>query len=357
MTVNHVKPEVVGAVNGVLVMSSPVSAVTVRVLYGMANTDLILLSWDGHADLVLPQQGNPDGEVGFSVPPAAVAAVVGKTIEVLYTVIRSDVAEPSDILALSVQAAAEVQPVITGVTGASGSVENEGETIDTVLTINGSAGANVNLDIWDGSMSVGDTLTTNTGSWSLTFSGLTQSYHRISAKTVGGNLISEPWGFTIVAKPVSGFEDFEAASTGRIDHQITLASGLKVGPYAPYHTPPSIGNSGGAQGEHGVRFLYITVDGVKDGSVMCILPSSGVFRKVSFAMWTVSGNARNCTVSWLNQTGAIVDTIKIVTPGLGGGTFILNYTARSGNAITGFEMWTKQYESGRLACDSISWSE
>jgi hypothetical protein len=80
---------------------------TVEVAYpGILGTDEIRVRWDGHEDVTDPvtQPGNPAGSVQFALPPAALAPVLGKTVEVRYVVTRGGRQVESDALSLTVQA-------------------------------------------------------------------------------------------------------------------------------------------------------------------------------------------------------------------------------------------------------------
>ncbi|WP_095092405.1 Ig-like domain repeat protein [Pseudomonas sp. Irchel 3A5] len=199
MNANYPQPTVVEAPSGVLDPNA-VNGATVRVTYVMEDTDLIFLSWDDRADLVAPKYGNSSGTTDFLVPRAGVTDAAGKTIEVIYTVIRSGVTQPSIALSLIVEAVdTEVKPIILKVTGASGDVPDGGETPDNMLTISGIAGSGVTLDIFDGSYPVEVVVAQSDGSWRLTLSGLTETEHRITAKNSGGQLVSQAWSFTVNA--------------------------------------------------------------------------------------------------------------------------------------------------------------
>ena len=195
------QPLVVEADDGVLDPSNAVNGATVRVTYEMLDTDLILLSWDGRADLLAPKRGNVTGTVDFSVPPAAVVEAADRTIEVVYTVIRSGTTQPSIALDLTLEAVdTEVKPVILKVTGAEGDVENGGVTPDNLLTLSGTAGFSVTLDVFDNAYPIETIVAEGDGSWRLTLSGLTETHHSITAKTAGGQLVSDAWSFTVAAR-------------------------------------------------------------------------------------------------------------------------------------------------------------
>jgi len=97
-------PVVIQAPGGVLNPIDAINGATVVVTYTvMIPTDFIGLSWNGLDNLVPVQPGNTLGSVTFTLPASAVAAVIGKTIPVIYTVVRKGVTLPSETLNLTVQ--------------------------------------------------------------------------------------------------------------------------------------------------------------------------------------------------------------------------------------------------------------
>jgi len=101
-------PTVVQAPDGTLNPMDAISGATVVVSYDdMQPTDTIGLSWNGLDNLVSTQPGNAIGSVTFTVPASAVAAVIGKTIPVLYAVVRNGFGKPSWELPLTVETLAE----------------------------------------------------------------------------------------------------------------------------------------------------------------------------------------------------------------------------------------------------------
>ncbi|UXZ96951.1 hypothetical protein K3169_03285 [Pseudomonas phytophila] len=226
------KPSVVEAVNDVLDPQNALNGATVRVDTATVDSDLIILSWDNHVNLVPAQPGNPSGPVEFLVPAAAVTAVMGKTIEVGYTVVAAGAAKPSQILDLTVlEVEAEVKPTISNVTGASGDVPDGCETPDNLLTLYGTAGSGVTLDVFDNAYPVETVVAESDGSWELTLSGLTESEHIITAGNVGGQWVSDPWSFTVSTTPNLSREDFEAEPVREFPtntQRIRFTSGLSL---------------------------------------------------------------------------------------------------------------------------------
>jgi hypothetical protein len=101
------KPTVAQAPGGTLNPIDAISGATVVVTYDMLPTDTVGLSWNGLDNLVPSQPGSALGSVTFTIPASAVAAVIGKTIPVLYAVVRNGVAKLSEVLDLTVQTLAD----------------------------------------------------------------------------------------------------------------------------------------------------------------------------------------------------------------------------------------------------------
>ncbi|MBC3950977.1 hypothetical protein [Pseudomonas folii] len=97
------EPTVSQAPGGILNPIDAINGATVVVTYAMQTTDTIGISWNGQDNLVPTQPGSTLGSVTFTIPDSAVATVIGKTIPVLYAVVRNGVAKPSTVLNLTVQ--------------------------------------------------------------------------------------------------------------------------------------------------------------------------------------------------------------------------------------------------------------
>ncbi|MEX6662567.1 hypothetical protein [Pseudomonas sp. W2-17] len=94
-------PAVLEATAGVLVPISVINGVTVQISYpNPLLSDVIALLWNGKGDAVLWQDGA--ATITFTVPPAEIGPVVGKTIDVQYAVRRGTLWSPSPALKLNV---------------------------------------------------------------------------------------------------------------------------------------------------------------------------------------------------------------------------------------------------------------
>lgn len=119
-SLNLPEPTVKDAVDGVLDPMKVLSGGTATVAYdGMLATDTITLIWNGDNAAVPSQAGNTRGTVDFLIPVKVLAAVLGKTFDVKYSVERGAEVLPSQSLQLTVSVFAESNlptPTITEAT-------------------------------------------------------------------------------------------------------------------------------------------------------------------------------------------------------------------------------------------------
>jgi len=95
------EPVVVEASNGQIAPMQVLNGAHVRISYpGALSTDVVILIWDGKADAVLPQNGA--SIITFTVPPAAIAPLLGTAMDVQYAVQRGATLLTSPMLVLTV---------------------------------------------------------------------------------------------------------------------------------------------------------------------------------------------------------------------------------------------------------------
>jgi hypothetical protein len=122
-------------------------------------------------------------------------------------------------------------PTLTSVKGSpSGDdIPEGGTTVETAVTLSGTASKGQNVEVFDGTTSKGQAMADKgTGVWSLLVSGLSESVHRFKAKALYGTGVESAMRtFTVRA---SGFEDWEGEvlRTLPYDTPITFASGLTL---------------------------------------------------------------------------------------------------------------------------------
>ncbi|MCD5972076.1 hypothetical protein [Pseudomonas quasicaspiana] len=325
----------------------------------MEDNDLILVSWDGRGDWVTPKYGNSSGTIDFLLPRAAATDAAGKSIQVFYTVMRSGAAEPSTALDLTVEAMrAEVRPHILNVVGASGPVDKGEITRDSLLTLSGMAGASVTLDVFDNAYPVETILAESDGSWRLTLSGLTESEHIITVGNVRGQLVSDPWPFTVM-NSTSGYEGFETIAPMQIPRRggvVIPASGVRLTSLGGTYLA-AVARAGSQQGEHGFHYLSLAVDSGGHSVVYVDLPAQN-FKTIGFTLWAVT---------YARELYAIVHFLGLNYERLGYREIQLHpegrvseiYTAPPGKFIyqISVEVGGGNGINREVACDSIYWSE
>jgi hypothetical protein len=137
-------PTVVQAPTGELNPMSALNGASVKVSYpGMTSDDIIGLSWAGNSSLVPQRPGNTSGTLYIVVPASAVAAALGKTVQVIYSVKRGEEITPSGILNLTVLLIPPENLDPPRLLEA----ENDGEGPELDLE-NVSSGGNIRVNIW-----------------------------------------------------------------------------------------------------------------------------------------------------------------------------------------------------------------
>lgn len=130
------KPTVTEAPTGTLDPILGSAGVHVEVAYASMNaSDIIGLSFNGN-DSFPPLNGSAFGKVTFDVPVSNVAAAIGKTVQVIYAVVRPDGTVLSDVLDLTVTPIPVGQMPAPQITQASGgNLDVNALTADADLTV------------------------------------------------------------------------------------------------------------------------------------------------------------------------------------------------------------------------------
>ena len=172
--------------------------------------DEVLLSWAGSEaggsfDDSNAISGSEAGQdVTFDVPKAFVDANLNGTLTVEYTVIRAldGQRQGSKPRELTIGQVSTVAPEITLLQdSASVSIPDGGTTLDTAVTISGTAQANGQVEVLDGATSKGQALANDAGTWTLSLTGLALGSHSLTAKALyGAGEVSAPWTFSITAE-------------------------------------------------------------------------------------------------------------------------------------------------------------
>jgi hypothetical protein len=194
----------------------PATGATVRIEASdlIVTGDTVVLKWDG-----LTQAGTP---LLYSITVPVTEDVVGKPISRIVAlqyitplidgsvVVSYEVDKVVETLrSLSLPLGINVneeRPVILTITGAAGEVGNGGTTVDTSLSLKGTAAQNVEVEIFDGGTLKGRATAADDGSWATSAIVFPVGLHQITAKTVGGVKPSIPWTFTTVAQAIEGLK-------------------------------------------------------------------------------------------------------------------------------------------------------
>ncbi|WP_122663897.1 hypothetical protein [Pseudomonas viridiflava] len=376
-------PAVTQAPTGTLNPMDAINGATVVVTYAMQPTDNIGISWNGQDNLVPTQPGSTLGSVTFTIPASAVAAVIGKTIQVLYAVVRNGVEKPSEVLSLTVQTLADSVLEAPRILQAPDNMNLDvaALTADADLRVKPwpfiAAGQLISLR-FEGIKADGSTFNWPHPTWqNLPISSAgepstTVALNNLKELKDGSTLtmvfeVSFDDGLTKVLFPVrvlsviqviSGFEDFEAAALGTIPVEPgrLFPSGLRIYSYKhPNDNNPvlsAVARAGIQQGEHGFQYLAIRHFNVGYGLARIILPNGGV-KKVTLSLWMANGVPRFIYVTYIFRDG----TRELEAVALGVEPQQFSYTAPSEKCVGHIEVGgTNDSRDGVIACDSIRWS-
>jgi hypothetical protein len=135
-------------------------------------------------------------------------------------------------------------PAITNVTDSKGPVPNGGSTVDTSVTLTGTASKGQKVEVFDGADSKGQpTADVNTGVWTLGVSGLSEALHSFTAKALYGT------GQTSAARTLT------VAAPLVIDTSPMILNGFSVKVSLPgwqKSGQDSVGNTGSKQPSGGI---------------------------------------------------------------------------------------------------------
>ncbi len=357
-----------------------ISGATVVVTYAMQPTDTIGISWNGQDNLVHTQPGSALGSVTFTVPPTAVAAVIGKTIPVLYAAVRNGVEKPSEVLSLTVQTLADSVLEAPRILQAPDNMNLDvaALTADADLRVKPwpfiAAGQLISLR-FEGTKADGSAHNWLHRTWqNLPISstgepGTTVGVNNLKTLKDGSTLklifeVSFDGGLTSVLFPTrtltiikitSGFEDFEKAPPGVIHpgSSMILASGVKLDVLSEGLAPPvAIVRAGSQQGEHGFQYFSIGVNDKYFNYTFLTLPAT-TFSHVEFTLWAVNNvPGLGCGVVFFVEGGAeqLVYTAPV------GSRLLVRYTAPAGKHVLQLRVANKVAGQGSIAFDSLRWS-
>lgn len=127
---------------------------------------------------------------------------------------------------------AMVKPSITSITDSKGvEIPHEGDTVDTSVTLRGTASKGQRIDVLDATESKGQSIVDPvTGLWTLSVTNLSEAVHTFTAKALYGSGDSSTIRTFTVFKDESGSENWDLAPLGEIafDVPMRLSSGLTL---------------------------------------------------------------------------------------------------------------------------------
>jgi hypothetical protein len=198
-------PNIMGVVDsqGISIPNPGTTLDTALVLSGTATASVVVTILD---------YGSPVGTASVTTAGTwekSATAVVGRHE---YTVREGTTLSQPWVVTVT---AVEEKPIITGVKGASGPVDNGGTTTDTTLTLSGTATPNTNIEILDAGVPKGTAAVDGNGSWTTVAIVFVVGGHSLTARRVGGTLVSDPWTLTVnTATPPLNFNTSPATLNG-----------------------------------------------------------------------------------------------------------------------------------------------
>lgn len=147
-------------------------------------------------EITLGQQGRP---VDFRISPAVVEVSRATVTFAYYTVKRAGTEQVDISNHLELYIGTPIPLAITAAVDNYGAVANGGISVDTAVTLSGTARAKFGVDMLDGNAEVGTAGADADGVWNFPMTGLVPRLYSIKARAqYGRRLESEPWAFTVV---------------------------------------------------------------------------------------------------------------------------------------------------------------
>lgn len=232
-------PLVEGVVDGGINPDYGPTTLTVPVYRDMAIGDEVHYVWLGSLtslppDWVVVSPLTKDKPIPISIPSTAISSNDGGSVEASYWVQRVGTNRRSDseVLTFSVgQPVALDPPVISSIKDPKGQeIPNGGTTTETSITLTGTAAPDLDVEVFDGTVSKGTATADNAGQWTLPVSGLDAGSHVMTAKALyGGGEVSPARGFTVsafVAPTLSSIKNLSGAEIP--EGSVTLETSVTV---------------------------------------------------------------------------------------------------------------------------------
>ncbi|MGH8438016.1 MAG: hypothetical protein ACRERW_02960 [Pseudomonas sp.] len=172
--------------------------------------------------------------VSFRIPSALVEVSRGTTINALYSLRRGDQIRISRVLELYI--GTPIPVAISNVIDSWGQVENGGISVDTAVTIIGTARVAMGIELLDGDIVLGQAGANEQGVWRFPLMDLAPQRYDLKARALyGSGTESQVWSFTVVTQVIPSItrvEDSrgEVANGGStVDTAVTLSGKASAG--------------------------------------------------------------------------------------------------------------------------------
>lgn len=179
---------------------------TLRVGYtGLVAEDVLTYYWRSvypagtTTDWLKITQGQQGRPVDFRISPAVVEVSRTTVILAYYTVKRAGTEQVDISNYVELYIGTPIPLAITAAVDSYGAVANGGISVDTAVTLSGTARARFGVDMLDGDDEIGQAGADGDGVWNFPMTGLVPRVYSLKARAqYGRRLVSEPWAFTVV---------------------------------------------------------------------------------------------------------------------------------------------------------------
>jgi hypothetical protein len=219
-------PSVAGVVDGAIDPAYGATTLTIATYPEMAIGDEVHYLWRGSVsgdvdDWITVTTFTLNQPVVFDVYPEDISGNENGTVQASYWVVHAGSGRRSDSDVLTFRVGQPVvldPPVISSIKDSKGQeIPDNESTVDTSVTLTGTAPAGQAVDVLDGGVLKGNATANPSGQWSLTITGLAVAAHAMKAKAVYGNgSESAVRGFTVAAVVVPTITSIKDASGAEI---------------------------------------------------------------------------------------------------------------------------------------------
>lgn len=214
---------------------------TLRVDYAETEAgDVLTYYWQSvyaegtTSDWVPITQASKGLPVRFRIASSLIEVSRGTTINTLYSLKRADQTRISSVFELYI--GKPIPVAITSVIDSWGQVVEGGFTVDTAVTLSGTARVAMSVELLDGESVLGQAGANEQGVWRFPMVNLAPKRYDLKARALYGNgMESQVWGFTVVVDvipTITGVADSRrniANGGATVDTSVTLSGSASVG--------------------------------------------------------------------------------------------------------------------------------